>query len=275
MGTVTEPAATEWTADDAARHIAVPSESDDKYTRGVLGVVTGSDHYPGAAVLTVEAALHAGVGMVRYLGPPRAAGLVLQRRPEAVTAQGRVQAWLLGSGMDPVERDVASMADALSQSLPTVLDGGALDLHDRTDGPVVITPHHGELARLMSAERSEISADPAAWARRTADDLGVTVLLKGHTTHVAGPGVSLTVRSAPTWLATAGAGDALAGILGALVATHSEQIRDDAALLGRLAATASLIHGLAASRASGGGPLTILHLAHALPATIAGLLAAR
>jgi hydroxyethylthiazole kinase-like uncharacterized protein yjeF len=270
MGTLTE-----WTADDAARHIAIPGPHDDKYTRGVLGVITGSDQYPGAAVLGVEAALHTGVGMVRYLGPDRPTDLVLQRRPEAVTSNGRVQAWLLGSGMDPIGRDLGSMTEALEQPVPIVLDGGALDLFDRAKGPVVITPHFGELARLLGADRAEIAAEPAVWARRTADDLGVTVLLKGHTTHVAGPGVSLSVRAAPTWLATAGAGDALAGILGALVATHSEQIRDDAAQLARLAATAALIHGLAASRASGGGPLTVLHLAHALPATIAGLLGAR
>ena len=275
MADLTASTAYEWTADDAARHIAIPGEHDDKYSRGVLGLITGSEQYPGAAVLGVEAALHTGVGMVRYLGPARATELVLQRRPEAVTANGRVEAWVLGSGMDPIGRDLASMTEALQQAVPVVLDGGALDLHDRANGPVVITPHLGELARLVGVERTAIDADPATWARRTADDLGVTVLLKGHTTHVAGPDVFLSVRAAPTWLATAGAGDALAGILGALVATHSNQIRDDPALVARLAATASLIHGLAASRASAGGPLTILALVAALPATIAELLKAR
>ncbi len=262
---------TEWTEDDAAHHIAVPGDHDDKYSRGVLGVITGSDQYPGAAVLGVEAALHTGVGMVRYLGPPRAAALVLARRPEAVTVDGRVQAWLLGSGMDPIDRDVESLEAALAQGLPTILDGGALDLHDRTTGPVVLTPHYGELARLLGGDASAIAADPERFARSTADDLGVTVLLKGHTTVVAGPGVNLRVRSAPTWLATAGAGDALGGILGALVATHFETVAEDPGELARLAATAALIHGLAASRASVGGPLTILGLCAALPATIAGI----
>src|SRR3954454_6533537 len=86
---------------DAAAWIAVPGPSDDKYSRGVLGVVTGSARYPGAAVLGVDAALHTGVGMVRYLGAGRPTRLVLGRRPEAVTADGRVQAWLLGSGQEP------------------------------------------------------------------------------------------------------------------------------------------------------------------------------
>src|SRR6185312_9288269 len=85
----------------AARWIAVPGPGDDKYARGVVGFVTGSAPYPGAAVLGVEAAARTGVGMIRYLGPGRATRLVLQRRPEAVTVDGRVQAWVLGSGQDP------------------------------------------------------------------------------------------------------------------------------------------------------------------------------
>ncbi|MEQ1737334.1 MAG: ADP/ATP-dependent (S)-NAD(P)H-hydrate dehydratase [Rhodoglobus sp.] len=263
---------TEWTADDAAQHIAVPSTHDDKYTRGVLGVITGSEHYPGAAVLSVEAALRTGVGMVRFLGPHTPSQLVLHRRPEAVTAPGRVQAWLMGSGMDPLDRDVSSMDEALAQGLPTVLDGGALDLRDRTSGPVVITPHYRELARVVHTDPATVAADPEFWAQSAADDLGVTVLLKGHTTFVAGDGITLSVRSAPPWLATAGAGDALAGILGALVATHAQRIVDDPAHLARLAATASLLHGLAADRASAGGPLTVLDLCASIPAVIAGLL---
>jgi NAD(P)H-hydrate repair Nnr-like enzyme with NAD(P)H-hydrate dehydratase domain len=262
---------TAWTPDDAASRIAVPGEHDDKYSRGVLGVITGSAMYPGAAVLGVQAAAHTGIGMIRYLG--EAAELVLQRRPEVVTADGRVQAWLLGSGMDHVDRQLEPLLRAVSQEVPVVLDGGALDLHDRAAGPVVITPHYGELARLLGVDRAEVAGDPEGYARRTADSLGVTVLLKGHTTYVAGPGISLSAASAPTWLATAGAGDALAGILGALVATHAAAIADDPAELARLAATAAVLHGLAAKRASGGGPLTVLGLAAALPATIAGLLA--
>jgi len=262
---------TAWTLDDAAACIAVPDEHDDKYSRGVLGVITGSTMYPGAAVLGVEAAAHTGIGMIRYLG--EAVTLVLQRRPEVVTADGRVQAWLLGSGLDHVDRELEPLLKALDQGVPAILDGGALDLHDRARGPVVITPHQGELARLLDVPRERIAADPGGFARRTADELGVTVLLKGHATYIAGPGLSLIAAAAPTWLATAGAGDALAGILGALVATHSHEIAADPAELARLAATAAVVHGLAASRASGGGPLTILDLTAALPATIAELLA--
>lgn len=258
---------TPWTAADAARCVAVPRADDDKYSRGVLGVVTGSEQYPGAAVLGVEAALRTGVGMVRYLGPARAADLVLQRRPEAVVADGRVQAWLLGSGMDPVHRDTSAMERALDQGLPVVLDGGALDLRDRATGPVVLTPHYRELARVLGADAAAVAADPAGWASRASADLDATVLLKGHTTYISGGGVRLSVSAAPAWLATAGAGDALGGILGALLATHAADPD-----LPALAATAALVHGLAAQRASAGGPLTILDLCASIPAVVAGLL---
>lgn len=269
-----------WTRGDAREHIAVPSDSDDKYSRGVLGIVTGSDQYPGASVLGVEAALHTGVGMVRYLGPARPTELVLHRRPEAVTTNGRVQAWLLGSGMDAAERNAETahlLADALGQSLPTVVDAGALDLLGSAIGTVVITPHLRELARVLGTEPEALADDQAEAARRAAGELGVTVLLKGHTTHIAAPdGAGLTVSGAPSWTATAGTGDALGGILGALLATHAQELASEASggsLPARLAATACVLHGLAAERASGGGPFVVLDLAAALPAIIAELLA--
>jgi NAD(P)H-hydrate repair Nnr-like enzyme with NAD(P)H-hydrate dehydratase domain len=289
----------EWGAVEARDWIAVPTATDDKYSRGVLGVRTGSDSFPGAAVLGVEAALRTGVGMVRYLGPGRASDLVLARRPEAVTATGRVQAWLLGSGMSAETRDATTtdaLDAALAEGLPTVVDAGALDrvpgrrgtgrssgdagaTRPDAGGPVVITPHARELSVLLAGHAitvtaAEVAADPGEWAIRSADLLGVSVLLKGSTTHVASPsGVRLTVSGATGWLATAGTGDVLGGILGALVATHSTQAVTDAGALARLAATAALVHGHAAARASAGGPITALGVAEAVPATIAALLA--
>jgi hydroxyethylthiazole kinase-like uncharacterized protein yjeF len=265
---------------DAARWIAVPGERDDKYSRGVVGFVTGSASYPGAAVLGVEAAARTGVGMIRYLGAGRPTRLVLQARPESVTTNGRVQAWVLGSGQDPEKLDAPTaelLATALAQNVPTVLDGGALGRRADAHGPVLLTPHARELSRLIELDVDAILADPDAAARRAARELDATVLLKGHTTRIASPGgknggTLLRIESAPTWLATAGAGDALAGILGALLATHHEQLDAEPDLLAPLAATGAVLHGLAAERASAGGPLTILDLAVALPAVIAGLL---
>jgi len=268
---------TEWTPADAAAWIAVPTASDDKYSRGVLGVVTGSDRYPGAAVLGVEAALHTGVGMLRYLGPERAADHVLRRRPEVVTADGRVQAWLLGSGMDAAERSAGTgerLRGALAQGLPTVLDAGALDLVGEASGPVVITPHAGELARLLEVERATVEGDPDGWAARAAERFGATVLLKGAGTRIADAGgTRLAVGSGVGWTATAGAGDALGGILGALAATNAAAVAAPGGLA-RVAATASVLHGLAAAAASGGGPFTVLELSARLPAAVVEVLSA-
>jgi hydroxyethylthiazole kinase-like uncharacterized protein yjeF len=266
---------TAWTAEDAAAMIAVPAESDDKYSRGVLGVITGSTMYPGAAVIGVEAALRTGVGMVRYLGPERPGSLVLSRRPEAVTANGRVQAWLIGSGIDKAQGSESAqwMNEVIAQEVPVVLDGGALSLAGSATGPVVITPHFRELAKLINGDAAEIARDPGEAAAHAAETLGVTVLLKGHTTYVASPeGLLLSARAAPSWLATAGAGDALGGVLGALVATHADLVAADPSGLAKLAATASVLHGMAAERASAGGPLTVLDLASELSPTIAALL---
>ena len=262
--------------DEARAWIRVPLADDDKYSRGVVGLVTGSAAYPGAAVLGVEAALRTGVGMVRYLGPGRATRLVLQHRPEAVTAAGRVQAWVIGSGQDAAKRDELArllLETALEDGRPTVLDAGGLDLRARATGPVVVTPHAGELARLLGVEKDEVLADRESAARRAADDLDATVLLKGAETLVVAPGGdTLRVRNATPWLATAGAGDALAGVLGALVATNHAAI-DGHAALAPLAATAAWIHGEAARRASDGGPFTILDLCAQLPGVVAELAA--
>src|SRR5690554_6999011 len=154
----------QWTPAETAELIAVPGVNADKYSRGVLGVVTGSGTYPGAAVLGVEAAIRTGVGMVRYLGS--ASELVLQRRPEVVTAPGRVQAWLLGSGIVASDRDpqtTEKLVEALEQGLPPVIDSGALDLLDRAIAPAVITPPFRELAGVLSADAGEIAADPERW----------------------------------------------------------------------------------------------------------------
>lgn len=270
--------------------IRVPRETDDKYSHGVLGVVTGSEAYPGAAVLGVDAALRTGVGMVRYLGPARPRELVLARRPEVVTVPGRVQAWLVGSGMpeselqgelqgagmvgvgtDNAQESASVIARALASGVPVVLDAGALSRVSEATGPVVITPHRGELARFLCTEVAEIDADPVGCATRAAENTGAIVVLKGHLTHIVGGGQVLSVTAPTTWLATAGSGDALAGILGALVATHAAQITLAPASLAQLAATAVVIHGRAAECASGGGPLTILDLNVAIGPVIAAL----
>ncbi|PZQ91879.1 MAG: NAD(P)H-hydrate dehydratase [Leifsonia xyli] len=262
--------------EQAVGWIAVPGPADDKYSRGVVGFATGSARYPGAAVLGVEAALHTGVGMVRYLGAGRPTRLVLQRRPEAVTAEGRVQAWVLGSGQDPDALDdfSATVRDrTLADAVPTVLDAGALGFVERVVGTRVLVPHAGELARMLGRDRAEVTADAPGAALEAASVFDAVVLLKGHTSYVASPdGGLLDVSCAPAWTATAGAGDALAGVLGALLATHALEVDADPGAAAPLAATAAVLHGLAAERASSGGPFTVLELCAELPGVIRGLL---
>lgn len=261
---------------EAANWIAVPGPADDKYSRGVVGFVTGSTRYPGAAVLGVEAALQTGVGMVRYLGAEVPSRLVLQRRPETVTAEGRVQAWVVGSGQDPdaLDETTAGLRDrALADPVPIVIDAGALGRVAQAAGPRVLVPHAGELARLLGHERETVLAAPAASALQAAAALDAVVLLKGHTTYLAdAAGGLIEVACAPAWTATAGAGDALAGVLGALLATHATELAADPGTALPLAATAAVLHGLAAERASRGGPFTVLALCAQLPAVVRELL---
>lgn len=269
-------------AERTRQWISVPEAGDDKYSRGVLGVVTGSDRFPGAAVLGVEGAARTGTGMIRYLGPSRAADFVLHRRPEVVTADGRVQAWLIGSGM-PADRDdalTARLREHLGQGLPVVLDAGALDLVADAAGPALLTPHYGELAALLGArdmrvDKATIARDPAAWAVRAARTVGATVLLKGSTTFVADPtGLRHTVTAGPPWVATAGAGDVLGGVLGALLATHEQELRDDPGVLADLAAAGAWLHGEAGRIASRGAAIAALDIAEAIPQVLRTLLAA-
>ncbi|MEP7764508.1 NAD(P)H-hydrate dehydratase [Sanguibacter sp. 25GB23B1] len=278
--------------------LAPPGAAVHKYTRGVVGVVAGTEQYPGAALLTVSGAIRTGTGMVRYLGARDVTSAVLAARPEAVPAGGRVQAWALGPGIStaPPATDDATRAqqgrirhalahatgelssDVVGARVPAVVDAGALALLPRTCPPwIVLTPHAGELAELLRArgetvERPDVEAEPLRWAQRARELTGATVLLKGGVTLVVGPGCVYSQADGPAWLATAGAGDVLTGVLAALLAAHSAAAVKDPSLPARLAAAAALVHGLAAHRANPGGPVSALDVADALPGTVAHLL---
>lgn len=266
---------TTWGEPETAAILRRPHAQDDKYTRGVLGVLTGSEQYPGAAVLGVTAALHTGVGMVRYLGPSTPRALVLARRPEVVPGDGRLAALLAGSGMPPIEPGspaAARIAQARSDRTPLVLDAGALGLVIEGAGSAtIITPHAGELARLTGDSVAAITADPVAAARTAARRFAVVVLLKGARTVVAGPDGSVWETPAGSaWLSTAGTGDVLAGILGALVAADAAIAVPSAERLAQLAAAAATVHSTASWRST--GPIIALELAESVTGVIADLL---
>ncbi|HET9021554.1 MAG TPA: NAD(P)H-hydrate dehydratase [Ornithinibacter sp.] len=270
--------------DDVAARWPVPVAADDKYSRGVVGVVAGGESYTGAAVLSVTAAMEAGCGMVRYVGTPTPTALVRAAVPEAVHGPGRVQAWVVGPGLDPASRAAGSAAqldvarEALRGDEPVVVDAGGLDLLDagvidaRRDASTLLTPHAGECARLLTrlgdveVTREEVASSPLSHARSLADLTGATVLLKGSTTLVVPPGgaPAWSQADAPAWLATAGAGDVLAGLVGTLLAAGLPA--DEAGAL------AALVHGVAADLANPGGPVRALAVAHGIPGAVAHLL---
>jgi len=273
-----------WTAKDTASCIITPSELDHKYSRGVLGLITGSAQYPGAAVLTTAAASATGVGMVRFHSSSGLAHLVLHSTPSAVVQPGKVAAWVVGSGING--KKYSDFTTWLRhrwfklvrlQSVPTILDAGALSLAGSLEQPTVITPHSGELAALLTARGVKVTAeaiegDPKKWVQNAADTLGVTVLLKGSTTFVANDEVLIQLPVATPWLATAGSGDVLAGIMGALVATNAIEILNDYNHLAHVAASAAFIQNQAAVRASAGAPINAEAIITAIPETLAKLL---
>ncbi len=259
-----EPAVQRLEDADVAALLPVPGRDDDKYRRGVLGIHAGAAEYAGASVLATTAAIHSGAGMVRVLGDSHVTAEVRRACPEAVLAEGRVQAWLAGPGMDP-DNAVKVVPRLLDAAVPVVLDAGALGAFDDLRDDVLLTPHAGELARLLDLSRDAVEADRLASVTRAAAQLGATVLLKGSTTLVATPDGRVRANGAGTpWLATAGSGDVLAGLAGALLATGMSAL--DAG------SVAAHIHGLAGSLAAGrvGAPGATDVLA-ALPAALLAL----
>lgn len=273
-----------WSARDAKRCIVVPTDLDHKYSRGTLGAITGSAQYPGAAVLTTSAAVATGIGMVRFHSSSGLAHLVLHSTPSVVVQPGKVTSWLIGSGI-PAKKysDFSTWLRhrwfklAESQSVPTVLDAGALYLAGSLQQPTLITPHSGELSALLTSRGVPVSVeaiegDPKKWVQGAAKTLGVTVLLKGATTFVANDEILIELPLATPWLATAGSGDVLAGIIGALVATNSIEILNDLNRLAEVAATGAFIHAQSALNVSRGGPISAEMIVKEIPGAISQLL---
>ncbi|QIX25798.1 bifunctional ADP-dependent NAD(P)H-hydrate dehydratase/NAD(P)H-hydrate epimerase [Nocardioides sp. JQ2195] len=242
--------------DDVARLVSTPAPTSHKYTRGVVGLRTGGA-FAGAGLLSVAGASCGVAGMVRYVGSDAAGERVLSAHPEVVLGEGRVQAWVVGSGGGPGAVD--ERRTALADGVPVVLDADALlELPDDLPADAVLTPHAGELARMLDVERDDVEARQLHWVREAARRTGAVCLLKGHHTLVADPDgrVRVTTTGSP-WLATAGAGDVLGGVIGAVLAVGLTPF--DAASVG------SWLHGAAATLASRGGPIVARDVAVAVP----------
>ena len=269
-----------WKARDAKKCIIIPSDLDNKYSRGVLGVITGSAKYPGAAVLSTASASATGLGMIRFHSNSGLAHLVLHSNPEVVVQPGAVTAWLAGSGIDGKRySDITTWLRHRwftllpKQSVPTILDAGALHLAGKFDQPTLITPHAGELARLLTQRgitvtSEAIEGNPKKWAAIATERLGVVVLLKGSHTVVADGESIIELPISTPWLATAGTGDVLAGIVGALVATNYIEILNDRNRLSEVAASAAYIHNSAALLASRDAPTSASRVIEMIPEAI-------
>jgi len=239
---------------DVAALLPHPAPDAQKYSRGVVGVRSGSAEYPGAGLLSVAGAACGLAGMVRYVGDAAVADRVREAHPEVVGA-GRVQAWVVGSGGGDGVAD--QLAEALADGVPVVVDADAL-VHVEPGQAAVLTPHAGELAAMIGEQRETIESRPLHFARQAAKHYDATVLLKGRRSLVARPDGRVRVNTTGTaWLATAGAGDVLGGVVGALLAAGLPAY--DAASVG------AWLHGAAAQLASDGGPIVAGDVARALP----------
>jgi hydroxyethylthiazole kinase-like uncharacterized protein yjeF len=294
------PDASALQAPDVGALLPQPGGDSDKYRRGVAGIVAGSERFTGAAALAVGGAIRGGAGMVRLVSAAPAVAVVRLLWPEAVItvtgqdipagedvhAAGRVQAWVVGPGMGTDDQARDRLAAVLASDVPVLVDADGLTLlaaHKgllSRDAPTLLTPHAGELGRLLGADPADVESRRLEHARKAAASLGATVLLKGSTTVIATPdgrsvatqagttqdgttqdGISqdeagrdevsqdglppVRVNSSGTsWLATAGTGDVLSGLAGSLLAQGLE--------VGEAAAAAAYLHGLAARLAAAG-----------------------
>jgi len=244
-------------AADVKAQWPMPRPHDDKYTQGVVGILAGSAAYPGAAILCTGAAVAATSGMVRYAGA--AAADVVSHWPEVViapsaSAAGRVQAWVVGPGLGTDDAALMALTFALNSDLPVIVDADGLTVlaaHPHLvagrEAPTVLTPHAGEYARLAGRPPG---TDRVAAARGLADTFGATVLLKGNVTVIAGSDATYLNVAGGSWAATAGSGDVLSGIIGALLAAGLRPVEATAA--------AAFVHAHAANAsAADPGPMSV------------------
>jgi NAD(P)H-hydrate epimerase len=245
-------------------------DRDNKYTAGSVLVVGGAPGMTGAACLAAEAALRADAGYVAVCAPREALPVIETRLLEPVKrpledvfdAVDRAGALAVGPGLG---RDRKELVGRLLAEVdrPAVVDADALfELEPfRRAAPTVLTPHSGELARLLGRESTWVDAHRLEALRLTVERFGCVVLLKGADTLIGAPGEGVLVRAANTpALATAGTGDVLTGVIAAFLAKGLDA---------RLAAAAGAVaHGHAAARTRHRTGMIASDVVAALPAAL-------
>lgn len=252
---------------DIAEFVKQPGPADHKYSRGVVGIVAGSSHYPGAGLLTVGGARRSGVGMVRFAARGDGVGeavvraypdVVLQHEPPA--DDPRVSAWVVGPGLGRGRQDERWVHRVLAADVPVVVDADALrilgdskDVADQVRSRIergaltVLTPHTGEFTGIFGPwSQGRIRA-----TRDAAEATGCLMVLKGSGTIVAGPkGAAYIDPIAAHELSTAGTGDVLSGLIGGFLAHRA--VGSSSTESARCVAAAVYTHGLAARMAGAG-----------------------
>lgn len=239
-----------------------PGPDDHKYKRGYVAVIAGD--MPGAAGLAAAAAARGGAGYVRLVAEQLLPGLplaVIQDPGRPFEPDPRIGALVVGPGLGRGEQARIRLRSALESGLPLVLDADALHLLaeegvERIGAPAILTPHQGEFARLFGkSEGSKVEV-----TRRAASESGAVILHKGADTIVAASdGRAAIAPPAPHWLASAGTGDVLSGLVGARLALAGDPFE--------AACDAAWLHGRAASLA---GPVLVADdLLSSLPAALA------
>ena len=244
--------------------IRYPDKDSNKYSRGVVGLLTGSERFPGAGVLSSRGALRSGAGFCRYMGEGQFCNsLVLGSCPEIVLGEGPCNSFLIGSGIPDILQDPRKDLAERIFSDPSiyrggkgwlVLDAGAMDLvlNSSPAVPAVITPHSGELQKLLKKKGIEAAAEdildnPLRFAKLASRLFSCAVLLKGACTVAALGDFSQEVNADCHFLACAGTGDVLAGFLAGFLAVYKPEGEEEFV---RACAAAAYLHNLAGKIAS-------------------------
>ena len=274
--------------DDVLFYLPAPAPDDHKTSHGHVAILTGSSAVPGAPVLVARGAARMGAGYVSLGSTQGVIDAATIQVPEVLKhvvsdthelgpdawqrfseVLERADALALGPGLGTGDAQAELLDLALESELPLVLDADALTLLAGSErsvlgrkAPTVLTPHPGEMAKLLAVEVAEVQRDRVAAALRAAQRFGCVVVLKGRNTIVAEGSSASVVSTGGPELATAGTGDVLTGALAALIARTGRSDTTGAAVY---------VHGvagaLAAERVGRSGVLA-WDVAEALPAAV-------
>ncbi len=239
--------------DMASNNLPAHKKRSNKYTVGQAVLIAGSKGMPGAAILASKAALRSGAGVVRLISPEGMEEELALLAPEVIRMKysaledelSRTKAILIGPGLGRgKETEVMLEKVCENTDIPLVVDGDALFFFKKSNCPTVLTPHRGELLRLLGLSSQEDDIQLLSKTVRYARERNVVVVMKGAPTIVISPREEkIVIPYGNVGMASAGMGDALAGIITALIAQGKDAW--EGAILG------ATIHALAGDKAMG------------------------